>query len=282
MTRPLQLALLALALLPGAGCLAYNDQCQPLIADPDTVIGYLGNDVYLDRIYTRHDNHALGQLAASALRHAEDGSKAPAELGVVNGGSLRAEGLCVTRASIPKGPFKNGLLHEVLLFENSVVTVDLTEKQVVAMFEHSVEGLSAAGQPILAPSGAFLQVSEGTALKVDCAKPPGQRVTGLTLNRDKKVQLTGGGRDNVYYRVAMSSFLALGGDGYGSIFKDAASDVARNPVTATSSTEGRTTDVSLTVSTMRAQHLEPGSPLLEDTSRITFENCAKPSRPVVR
>ncbi|OJH36900.1 5'-nucleotidase C-terminal domain-containing protein [Cystobacter ferrugineus] len=279
MSRPLTVTLLALALAPGLSCLRYNDQCQPLVEDPETVLGNLGEAVYLDRIYTRHDNHALGQLAADALRHAEDGSRAPADLGILNGGALRAEGLCVTRTSIPPGPLKNGLMHEVMLFENSVVTVDLTEKQLVAMFEHSVEGLSPEGQPILAPSGAFLQVSEGTSLRVDCSRPVGQRVLELKVN-DRVVSLPP--RDNVpYYRVAMSSFLALGGDGYGAIFKDAASDVARNPATASTPSKGRTTDVTLTVARMRDQHADPKPPLYEE-ERIILEHCAKPSRPVVR
>ena len=280
MTRPLQLALLALALLPGAGCLAYNDQCQPLIADPDTVIGYLGNDVYLDRIYTRHDNHALGQLAASALRHAEDGSKAPAELGVVNGGSLRAEGLCVTRASIPKGPFKNGLLHEVLLFENSVVTVDLTEKQLVDMFERSASGLFPANQPIISPTGAFLQVSDGLSLTLDCSRPVGQRVVGLKVN-ERTVALPVRADSPLRYRVAMSGYLAGGGDGYGGIFKDAATDVSRNPIAATGTADGRTTDVSLTEAYMRTRHGTEDKPLKEE-GRIVFINCARPPRAIVQ
>ncbi|MFY0577694.1 5'-nucleotidase C-terminal domain-containing protein [Cystobacter fuscus] len=231
--------------------------------------------VYLDRSYTRHDNHALGQLAADALRHAEDRSRAPADLGIVNGGALRAEGLCVTRTSIPKGPLKNGLLHEVMLFENSVVTVDLTEQQLVKMFEHSVEGLSPEGQPILAPSGAFLHVSEGTTLRVDCSRPVGQRVRELKVN-NRVVNLPP--QDNApYYRVAMSSFLALGGDGYGAIFKDAASDVTRNPATASTPSEGRTTDVTLTEARMRTSHAQQEQ-ALKQAPRITFENCAKPSQ----
>ncbi|HEY0094775.1 MAG TPA: 5'-nucleotidase C-terminal domain-containing protein, partial [Archangium sp.] len=152
MSRTLTAALLAVALAPGLGCLQYNDPCQPLVDDPESTVGYLAEDVFLDRPYARHDNNALGQLAADAFRHAEDGSKAPAELGVINGGSLRAEGLCVTRTVIPRGPLKNGLLHEVLLFENAVVTVNLTEQQLVAMFEHAAAGLYPEGQPILFPS----------------------------------------------------------------------------------------------------------------------------------
>lgn len=278
MTRPLTTALLALVLAPLSGCLSYNDQCQPLVEEPETVLGYLGNAVKMDRLFTRHGNHAIGQLAADALLHAEDRSKTPAELGVVNGGALRAEGLCVTRTSIPAGPLKNGLLHEVMLFENSVVTMNLTEKQLVAMFEHSVEGLSQQGQPILAPSGAFLQVSEKTSLHVDCQLEKGHRVKKLTVN-GREVSISAP-RDTEYYRVAMSSFLALGGDGYGSIFKDAASDVTRNPATADSDVSGRTTDVSLTAARLRQQYGDQNRPLYEEP-RIVLERCANPSQPGV-
>jgi len=279
MPRMLRTALLALALAPGVGCLQYNDQCQPLIADPETIVGHLGNDVYLERSYTRHDNHALGQLSADALLHAEDSSSAPAELAVVNGGALRSEGLCVTRVSIPKGPLKNGLLHEVMLFENSVVTVDLTEKQLVDMFEHSVEALFPTGQSIISPPGTFLQVSDGVSLRVDCSRPAGQRVQGLTV-KGRTVSLPPRTDPSVRYRVAMSGYLAQGGDGYGAIFKDAASDVTRNPVTARAA-EGRATDVSLTEAYMKA-HYDSADTALIEQGRIVFEKCARPPRAIVQ
>lgn len=279
MSRSLTAALLAMALAPGPGCLQYNDQCQPLVADPESTVGYLAEDVFLDRPYARHDNNALGQLAADAFRHAEDGSKAPAELGIVNGGSLRAEGLCVTRTVIPKGPLKNGLLHEVLLFENSVVTVNLTEQQLVAMFEHAAAGLYLEGQPILFPSGAFLHVSEGTLVRVDCERPVGQRVVELRVN-ERLVPLPARADASIVYRVAMPDFLLEGGDGYGTIFKDAATDLSRNPVTA-STAEGKATDANLAEAHMRSNHSTENRALRE-AGRIIFEHCARPTRPVVR
>lgn len=280
MSRTLTAAILAaVALAPGLGCLQYNDQCRPLVDDPEAVVGYLANDVFLDKPYTRHDNHALGQLAADAFRHAEDGSKAPAELGIINGGSLRAEGLCVTRTLLSKGPLENGLLHEVLLFENAVVTVDLTEQQLVAMFEHSVEGLSPVGQPIVSPTGAFLHVSEGTTLTVDCERPAGQRVVGLEVNA-RTVPLPPRADASIRYRVAMSDFLLRGGDGYDAIFKDAATDLARNPVTATRA-EGKATDANLTEAYMRAKH-PTETQALQEAGRVVFKNCARPGRPVVQ
>jgi 2',3'-cyclic-nucleotide 2'-phosphodiesterase (5'-nucleotidase family) len=279
MSRSLKAALLAVALAPGLGCLQFNDPCQPLVEDPDSIVGYLGEDVFLDKPFARHDNHAIGQLAADALRHAEDGSKAPAELGVVNGGALRAEGLCVTRTVIRKGPLKNGLLHEVLLFENSVVTVDLTEQQLVAMLEHSVETLSPEGQPIVSPSGAFLHVSAGTTLRVDCSRPRGQRLVELKVN-DRVVPLPARTDSAVRYRVAMADFLLGGGDGYGSIFKDAATDLSRNPVKARVEA-GKATDTNLTEAWMRARHGTEAQALREE-GRVVFVNCARPGRPVVK
>ena len=279
MSRSLKAALLAVALAPGLGCLQFNDPCQPLVEDPDSIVGYLGEDVFLDKPFARHDNHAIGQLAADALRHAEDGSKAPAELGVVNGGALRAEGLCVTRTVIRKGPLKNGLLHEVLLFENSVVTVDLTEQQLVAMLERSVEALSPEGQPIVSPSGAFLHVSAGTTLRVDCSRPRGQRLVELKVNQ-RVVPLPARTDSTIRYRVAMADFLLEGGDGYGSIFKDAATDLSRNPVKARVEA-GKATDTNLTEAWMRARHGTEAQALREE-GRVVFVNCARPGRPVVK
>ncbi|KFA88430.1 5'-nucleotidase C-terminal domain-containing protein [Archangium violaceum] len=276
MSRSLTAALLAVALAPGPGCLQYNDQCQPLVADPESTVGYLGEDVYLDRPYARHDNNALGQLAADAFRHAEDASKAPAELGIINGGSLRAEGLCVTRTVIPKGPLKKGLLHEVLLFENSVVTVDLTEQQLVGMFEHAASGLYREEQTILFPSGAFLHVSEGTTVRVDCSRPVGSRVVELQVNA-RTVPLPARADPSIKYRVAMPNFLLGGGDGYDAIFQDAATDLSRNPVTA-STAEGKATDANLTEAHMRSNHSTENRALRE-AGRILFENCARPARP---
>jgi 5'-nucleotidase / UDP-sugar diphosphatase len=289
MSRSLTAAILAVALAPGLGCLAYNDPCQPLVDDPEAVVGYLAEDVLLDKPFARHDNHALGQLAADAFLHAEDGSRAPATLGIINGGSLRAEGLCVTRSVIPRGPLKNGLLHEVLLFENAVVTVDLTEKQLVDMLEHSVGGLFREEESIVSPSGSFLHVSEGTTLRVDCALPKGQRVVGLTLTKREggteqvvEVPLPPREDPSIRYRVAMPDFILKGGDGYGAILGDAGKDPSRNPAQART-LEGLATDARLTEAYMRANYPSEARALREaQPARIELLNCARPARPVVR
>ncbi|XXF75265.1 5'-nucleotidase [Myxococcaceae bacterium GXIMD 01537] len=272
MLRPLLATLVAAALVPAAGCVAYNDPCQPLVDDPDSVVGYLGEDVLLDKPYARHDNNALGQAAADAFRHAEDDPGA-AEIGVINGGAIRAEGLCVTRTAARKGPLTDGLLHEIFLFENQVVTVDLTEQQLVGMMEHSVGGLFPAGQAIAFPSGVFLHISSGSTMRVDCERPKGQRVREMTVN-GRKVSIPARADASIRYRVALPSFILGGGDGYGAILGDAGKDPARNPVT---SRKNGGSDANITAAYMRATYTEQNP--LRESPRIVFENCAVPSRP---
>jgi 2',3'-cyclic-nucleotide 2'-phosphodiesterase (5'-nucleotidase family) len=274
MNRPLLALLLAAALVSGPGCLSYNDPCQPLVPDPEAVLGFLGEDVFLDKPFARHDNNALGQLAADAYQHAEDDTPARAALGIVNGGSIRAEGLCITRTMLPKGPLTDGVFHQVLLFENQLVTVDLTEKELVDMFEHSVGSLYQAGQPLSSPAGAFLHVSESTLLRVDCEYPRGQRVRGLSVG-GLPVPLPPRTAPEVRYRVAMPSFLLNGGDGYGPIFGNAGTSPDRNPV-QTRKLGG--VDSQIAGAYMKAAYSTDARPLRE-AERIVFENCAKPTRP---
>jgi 2',3'-cyclic-nucleotide 2'-phosphodiesterase (5'-nucleotidase family) len=142
-----------------------------------------------------------------------------------------------------------------------------------------VAELSQAGQPIVSPSGAFLHVSEGTTVRVDCERPRGQRVVELKVN-ERTVPLPPRADPSIRYRVAMPDFLLEGGDGYGIIFKDAASDLSRNPVTATSA-EGKATDANLTEAYMRAKHPTENQ-ALKEAGRVIFDHCARPGRPVVQ
>ncbi|AEI67870.1 5'-nucleotidase C-terminal domain-containing protein [Corallococcus macrosporus] len=260
------------------GCIAYNDSCQPLVEDPDAIVGYLASNVLLDKVYTRHDNNALGQLVADALLHAEDDSSRPAVLGVVNGGSLRQEGLCATRTELRQGPLTDGVLHELILFENLVVTVDLTEAELVAMMEKSVEALYPAGQVIASPSGAFLHLSQGSSMRVDCGAQGGApRVTALTVN-DVPVPIPARTDPSIRYRVAMNAYLLDGGDGYGEALGNAGQNPDRNPVQAR---KLGGTEANLASAYMREKHPTPVQALREEP-RITFQNCALPARPAGR
>ncbi|AKQ65626.1 5'-nucleotidase [Myxococcus hansupus] len=272
----------SLALALGAfhgGCIAYNDSCQPLVDDPDAVVGYLGHDVLLDKVFTRHDNNALGQLVADALMHAEDDSQTPAQLGIVNGGSLRQEGICVTRTSLRRGPLTDGVLHELILFENLVVTVDLTEQELVNLMEHSVGALYRAGESIASPSGAFLHVSEGTSLSVDCSRPRGSRVVSMRVGaRQVELNPALNAVSGLRYRVAMNAYLLDGGDGYGTVLGNAGKDPDRNPVQARMLGG---TEANITSAYMKTKHPTPVQALQEE-QRIVFQNCELPARPAGR
>src|SRR6185436_17637914 len=66
------------------------------------------------------------------------------------------------------------------------------------------------GGTIVSPSGQFLQVSKEVKLGVDCTKPVGSRIVSLTV---KGVLVTTFDTSK-RYKVAISSFLLNGGDGY--------------------------------------------------------------------
>lgn len=261
------------ALLPlFAGCAEYNTDCTGLVENPDEEIGTLAEDVPLERPWARQANNALGQLAADAMLNARTSSGVPTELGVFNSGGIRSEGICVARTRLPAGVLTRGELHEVILFSNVVTVLDVTAEEVRAMFEHSVSLLLPAGEPLVPPSGSgrFLQVSEGTQLTVDCSRAVGQRVTALTIGA-RDVLTT---PDDETFRVAISSFLLGGGDGY-SMLDGLAGDGTRDALQAQ---EFGGTDVRLTAQYLKANH-PPSSPTNEGLRvqpRITFVNCAQP------
>ncbi len=197
------------------GCLTYNEPCQGLVERADDVIGHLSADVFLDRPNARHANHAIGLIAAEAFIGAFQDSDKSAQLGIFNGGAIRAEGgvegpdgQCITRNRLEAGPVTRGDLHQILFFDNVVYATDLSEPELFAVMEHSASGLSPRGAPITNPAGRFLQIAGGRAT-VNCSLPAGARVESLEIGG---VVLSRTGTRS--FRVAMSEFLLRGGDGY--------------------------------------------------------------------
>ena len=244
-----------LALVPLAACQAFNDECT-LVSNPDAPVVTLQGEVFLDRPNARHDNNALGQGAADAFADAMR-----ADFGVLNSGALRSEGLCGVTRNVVTGVVTDQVLHEILLFENTIVATDLDGLEVKAMFEHSVEQLFAAGQPIVSPSGQFMQVSKAVKLTVDCSRAKGDRITLLTVNG----QLVMTSDTVKTYRVAMSSFVLGGGDGY---------TVPRRNVEQAQRLGG--IDSNITSEYLKTAYA--GKTLAKEP-RITFVGCATPARP---
>jgi len=260
------------------GCVAYNDQCQPLVDNPGERVTFVaqGTELFLDRPNARHGNNAIGQAAADAFAWVFSESGAPADFAVVNGGSIRAEGLCVTRNIIKEGPLTNGVLHEIMLFENPVQAIDVSEKEVVDMFERSAERLFAAPAPIASPAGSFLQVSKEVAMTIDCSRPPLDRVTSLKINGQA---LTKPGRsiDLKKFRMATSSFIIAGGDGY-TMFAGKGTDPSRNPSNAQRA-GGIDSNIAAAYLKQSPLNVSVEAGLKVDAARVVFMNCSVPTRP---
>jgi 5'-nucleotidase/UDP-sugar diphosphatase len=267
---------LPLVLLCLSGCVAYNEECQALVEKPNETVAMLGAELWLDRPNARHAPNALGQAVADSFVDvfAEPGNEAnEADFGVLNGGSLRAEGLCgITRNIVPVSAagLTNGVLHQILLFENLVNAVNLNEEEIRAMLEHSVERLFAAPNPIISPPGSFLQLSKEVQLVIDCNQPPLSRITSLKING---VAIPKPGRINQFYRVAMSAFLLGGGDGY-TMLAGPGKDPARSPAQAQ-----RFGGVDSNIAADYLRKNKIADPLKVDPLRIDMQNCAKSVRP---
>lgn len=222
--------LLGAALL--GGCVSYNEDCTPLVDQPDQVVGLLAGDVDITKSRVRLGDNAIGQLVADAYRHSADDPAVasglpPADVGFENAGAIRNEGVCQSNDVIPRGPVRRKTLRQVLPFDDtvSVVTVDVpTLKRVM---EHAVAGFSAGNAPAT-QAGAFLQLS-GMTVVADCgrqaesASSPGARVVRMVL---EDAFGDGGPGGAVLFdadggvvatrpvRIACNSFLLSGGDGY--------------------------------------------------------------------
>lgn len=97
------------------------------------------------------------------------------------------------RADIPRGPITMRTLFTIMPFDNTVVSMTLTGKQILELLEQSA-----------ALKRGFLQVS-GLRMIADFSRPAGERVISAKI-ADRIVD------PKKNYRVATNSFLAEGGD----------------------------------------------------------------------
>lgn len=131
----------------------------------------------------------LGNWATDVMRKAVN-----ADIAIQNGGGLRRD--------LPAGVVTMGLLYEIMPFDNTLFTMDLTGKQVKASIEHGI--MSADFNP-----GQF----SGLKVKYDSTKPAGERIVEITLADGTPLQ------DEKLYKVVTNDFQADGGDKY-TMFKE--------------------------------------------------------------
>ena len=142
-------------------------------------------DFDLDGENVRRRETNLGNLIADIIRKAS-----MADVTIINGGGIRT--------SIKKGEVKVSHVYSVLPFDNYIVAIKLTGRQIKETLEHGVSGEEGAGR--------FPQVS-GIKFTYSRSAKPGSRIkevfiSGKPLELDRE------------YSVATNDFLAAGGDGY--------------------------------------------------------------------
>jgi 2',3'-cyclic-nucleotide 2'-phosphodiesterase/3'-nucleotidase len=143
----------------------------------NVALGRTGNDLSHDR----YELSVLGQWSSDALRQA-----AGVEIAFQNGGGLRT--------SILAGPITMGNLYEVMPFDNTLVTMDLTGEQV----------LQVLNQGINAKAGT-VQFS-GLDITIDSSLPYGSQLVEVRLSDGRLLDPAAS------YRIVTNDFMAAGGD----------------------------------------------------------------------
>jgi len=142
--------------------------------------------VHLDGDGVRRNETNLGNLIADVLRRSTG-----ADAALINGGTIRN--------SIRQGPVKVSDVYAVVPFDNYIVVIRLTGRQLREALEHGVSGVEDE-------KGRFPQISgmdfTYSRQAVKGARVRDIRVGGKPLELDRE------------YTVATNDFLAAGGDGY--------------------------------------------------------------------
>lgn len=158
----------------------------------------------------------LGNVVADALyEYGQTGFSHKTDLAVTNGGGLRE--------TIAKDkPITKGSVIAVLPFGNTISQIKVTGQNIADMFTKSLGSilqekdgktvLDENGQPLLEPSGGFLQVS-GAKVYYDTSLPAEKRVLYVEIKNPETGQYEALNLAKDYY-LTTNDFLAAGGDGY--------------------------------------------------------------------
>ena len=170
-----------------------------------------------DRMDVRVRETNLGNVVADALLdYGQSGFSHKSNLAVTNGGGLRE--------TIAKDkPVTKGDIIAVLPFGNSVAQIQVTGQNIYDMFVKSLGSilqvdesgknvLDENGQPLLEPSGGFLQVA-GARVYYDTTLPAEKRILSIDILDPETGVYKPLNTTETYYLVT-NDFLAAGGDGF--------------------------------------------------------------------
>lgn len=150
------------------------------------------------RVRTASQESTLGNLIADAqLAATRAPERGGAQLSFMNPGGLRAD--LVPDA---QGQLRYGQLFSVQPFGNNIMVRTYTGAQIRAVLEQQFAKGDSRPQ-----SARVLSVSEGFTYRYDLSQPVGARISQMML-MGKPLE------DSAQVRVAISSFLASGGDGF--------------------------------------------------------------------
>ena len=143
----------------------------------------------------RQQETNIGSFVADSFRQA-----LLTDVALLNGGSVRADEI------IQPGPLTERDILSILPYADPLIKLQVDGKTLRAALEHGLARLGPGAQP-----GEFLQVS-GLRLVYDAKRPPDARLVSVTVGTQPL-------NDTKTYTVAMSRYMAEGGDGY-AMFKD--------------------------------------------------------------
>ena len=162
-------------------------------------------------VRTRETN--LGRLIAdSMLDYALDTFPEKSHVAVMNGGGIRAS----MEANKPV------TLKEVLTvmpYGNRIVQIDVTGKDLYAMYEHALKApiaegeVDANGTPLLQSDPAILHSSDSIRVSFDPRLDPGKRVKNIQIMDPNTGKMSDVDLNKTYKLVTLE-FLAVGGDGF--------------------------------------------------------------------
>lgn len=159
----------------------YNNRVNAVLNE---IIGEAQLDLDGENVRKKETN--LGNLIADIIR-----KTAGADVAIINGGGIRT--------GIKKGEIKVKDVYSVLPFDNYIVAIKLSGKQIKETLEHGVSAIEEG-------AGRFPQVS-GLKFTYNPFAKPGFRVKEIFVG-DRPLEL------DKEYIVATNDFLAAGGDGY--------------------------------------------------------------------
>lgn len=155
----------------------------------DEVIGRTLTPMNTQRTVIRKSESAFGNLLADTLKAYTD-----ADIGLINGGTIRGERMYKANQHISR----KDIISE-LPYRSNAVLLSVTGAQLSQAIEHGLSGLDNV-------LGSFLQVS-GLTIEFNSENAVGQRVITIK-HKGKPIQ------PDALYKVAMSDYLAKGGDNF--------------------------------------------------------------------